>query len=316
MQVGADGSLLYTRGPAAAAGGFRAVWVDRDGTAEPVDPAWGRGALHHPALSPDGDRLAITIEQQVWVKELPNGPLSQITTDVGISERPAWTLDGQSIVYRYGDGQTNHLRVVRADGSSPAPDTLVILDRPIFHGLAPDSLGRVLFRAGTTGARDIGYVSLSGDTTPVWLLDSPFAETAPAQSPDGRWLAYSSDHSGQSEIYVRPFPETGNRRFQVSTNGGIEARWSRSGTEIFYRDDDGSMTAATVTTTPTFRVTSRERLFDSTGYRLSINAPVYDVTSDGQRFIMLQAVDDPPSSDADLILVRNWFREVREALRR
>jgi serine/threonine-protein kinase len=315
MQVGVDGSLLYTRGQSSS-GEYRAVWVERQGAAEPVDPAWRPGVLNYPALSPDGDRLAIVIEQQVWVKELPDGPLSQITTDEGVSERPVWTLDGHSIVYRFAVGELNHLRIVRADGSSPVPDTLLVLDRPIYHGLAPDSLGRLVFRAGSNIDRDIGYIDLSSDTTPVWLLDSPFAEQAPARSPDGRWIAYSSNRSGVHEVYVRPFPETHDRRFQVSTNGGTEPRWSSTGTEIFFRDGDGWMTAAAVATTPDFMVTSRERLFDATGYRSNVGAPAYDVTADGRHFVMVQTMGTEQTGEVELIRVRNWFDEVRQALRR
>jgi serine/threonine-protein kinase len=315
MQVGVDGSLLYTRGQSSS-GEYRAVWVERQGAAEPVDPAWRPGVLNYPALSPDGDRLAIGFEQQVWVKELPDGPLSQITTDEGVSERPVWTLDGHSIVYRFAVGELNHLRIVRADGSSPVPDTLLVLDRPIYHGLAPDSLGRLVFRAGSNIDRDIGYIDLSSDTTPVWLLDSPFAEQAPARSPDGRWIAYSSNRSGVHEVYVRPFPETHDRRFQVSTNGGTEPRWSSTGTEIFFRDGDGWMTAAAVATTPDFMVTSRERLFDATGYRSNVGAPAYDVTADGRHFVMVQTMGTEQTGEVELIRVRNWFDEVRQALRR
>jgi Tol biopolymer transport system component len=316
MQVGADGSLLYARGQGASIGGFRAVWVDREGAVEPVDTTWEPGPLNFPALSPDGRNLAVGIGQQLWVKQLPDGPLSQITTEQGLSDRPDWTSDGQSIVYRYSDGQGNHLRIVRADGSSPAPDTLLLLNRPIYQGRAPDSQGRVLFRAGSTGDRDIGYVTLSGDTTPVWLLDSEFEERTPAQSPDERWLAYTSDRSGDDEIYVRPFPETGDRRFQVSTNGGIDPRWSSDGTELFYLDGDGWMTAAAVTTTPDFVVTSRTRLFDANGYLAIADAPTFDVTPDGKRFIMLQGTGNQQAANVSLILVRNWFDEVQATLRR
>ena len=150
-----------------------------------------------------------------------------------------------------------------------------------------------------------------GGGEPAWLLSSPFNEAAIALSPDGRWLAYVSTVSGQPEVFVRPFPEGGGR-VQVSTDGGNEPVWAHSGEELFYRDGESWMSVASVETDRGIRITSRERLFNADPYRASGAYRHYDVSSDDQRFIMVRFGAGGGSSE--LILVENWFQELREAV--
>ena len=318
MQLGANGSLLYLRGQAVASQ-HSVVRVDRQGRAEPVDPGWEADDFITLSLSPQDDRLAVseitTGVEQVWVKQLPDGPLTRLTVGSTAATRPVWTPDGRGIAYVTSDtGGTNHARILRSDGSSLAPDTLLLTERVLWEILVGDVGQGVLFREGATGAdANVGHRG-QGDTTGTLLLNSPFDEHAIALSPDGRWLAYVSNFSGREEVYVRPFPEVGARRVQVSGNGGTEPVWAHSGRELFYRDGEGWMTAAAVTTEPEFQVTSRERLFDARIYRSVVAYRAYDVARSDQRFVMLQAGEVEGTGAADMILVENWFTELRQVV--
>jgi predicted Ser/Thr protein kinase len=321
MVVGPDGTLLYVRGQAPASQ-YTVVWVGRDGTVEPVDPGLGTGVYTTPALSPSGDRLALAIargvSQQLWVKELPDGPLTRLTVGTGWGNRPVWTPDGRHLMYiGAGSAGSNQARRLRADGSSPAPEILLEMEGNVWEAL-PVADGQVLFRFRSTGANaDVGLLDPGADTGHTWLLSSEFDEYAIALSPDGRWLAYESNLSGRSEVYVRPFPDVGRRRIQISTDGGVEPAWAHSGREIFFRDAAGWMNAASVRTEPEFAVEARERLFDSSSFRFENGFHAYDVSGDDRRFVMLRQGDtqaDMANGAVDMILVEHWFEELRRVV--
>jgi serine/threonine-protein kinase len=316
MEIGPDGSLIYLRGQSVASQ-HTVVWVDREGRAEPFDRGWGAADFVTLSLSPGDDRLALSIVsggvQQVWVKELPDGPLTRLTVGAAAAERPVWTPDGRYLAYLTADSiGHSHARRVRSDGSSAAPELLLVNDRPVWEVLFPGPRGRLVFRAGATGSNaDVGFVDLPNDTAVTWVLNSQFDENAISLAPDGRWLAYVSDFSGRNEVYVRPFPDATASRVQISTGGGSEPLWAKGGRELFFRDAEGWMTAASVETQPEFRVISRERLFFAGGYRAAINYRAYDVTSDDRRFVMLQQGEAAAPQAGELILVEHWFSELR-----
>jgi serine/threonine-protein kinase len=143
------------------------------------------------------------------------------------------------------------------------------------------------------------------------LITSSFVERSISLSRDGRFLAYVSNESGQDEVYVRPFPDTGRWRETISINGGSEPVWDHGGTQLFYRDPStGAMMVATFETEPTFLVSRREELFDSSPY-LATNGPwrAYDITKDDERFLMIRS--NPAGVDATrLVLVQNFFAEI------
>ena len=126
----------------------------------------------------------------------------------------------------------------------------------------------------------------------VMFLDMPFSASSPDLSPDGRYLAYQSKESGQHEVYVQPFPEGGGKR-QVSTNGGYGPRWRGDGKEIFYVEED-ALVAVSVTTSPAFSVGMAKGLFDGQGAFDGVGQ-LYDVTPDGQRFVVVETLEDPPA---------------------
>ena len=158
-----------------------------------------------------------------------------------------------------------------------------------------------------TGNGDI-FALKTGDTTLVPLLTSSAREVSPALSPDGRWLAYESDESGTSEVYVRPFPEVASARWQVSLSGGTGPMWAHSGRELFLLNGRQEMVTTEIRPGPSFSVGETRILFPAGSYTLTGNYPLYDVAPDDKRFVMVQGV---AAAETELILTENWFEELR-----
>ena len=160
----------------------------------------------------------------------------------------------------------------------------------------------------TTGS-DIWVRKLDGDGKARPFLQTPANEGGPVFSPDGRWLAYESDESGRVEVYVRPFPGPGSK-WQISTDGGTEAVWARSGRELFYRNGD-KMMAAAVEIKPGFSAAKPRLLFEG-HYETSIYTfhPNYDVTPDGQRFLMIRGTEQKSATQINVVL--NWSDELKQ----
>jgi Tol biopolymer transport system component len=150
-----------------------------------------------------------------------------------------------------------------------------------------------------------------GDTTSVTLVASAATEFFPSLSPDGRWLAYASNESGNPEIYVRPFPETGTARWQVSTTGGGQPLWSRSGRELFYINGKGEMMSAEVRTGATFAVGEQRVLFSTAPYLVGTGIHTYSLSPDDKRFLMLQEGESIQQSE--LVLAEHWVQRVLQA---
>jgi hypothetical protein len=164
------------------------------------------------------------------------------------------------------------------------------------------------------GSGDILGIRPGIDTVPVPLVATKFTEFSPAVSPDGQWLAYISNETGQYEIYVVPFPNTHAARWVVSTGGGTEPLWSHSGRELFYRDGAGYLVAVEVKTNPTLSFGRSTPLFPAAGFKSLVSAPWYAVAPDDRRFLMVRPV---AASNADkLIVVENWFEELKAKSRR
>jgi Tol biopolymer transport system component len=169
---------------------------------------------------------------------------------------------------------------------------------------------------GAAGAGDLVGLRTSGDTTPVPLVASPFTELHPAISPDGRWLAYTSDESGTNEVYVRPFPNTDGGRWQVSSGGGAEPRWSGDSREIFYLDGTGTLRAARLAPGSSFSVMETRRLFDASGYIDLTFHQSYDVTPDGRWFFFTGPRQPRAGTGGpQVVRVDNWFADLRTRLK-
>ena len=327
LDVSRTGTLVMLRAAAGQEVQHNVLWVDRTGRETPVDMGGpvGLTPLGNAgwALSPDGRRLAISLSGEsgdaIWVKELPAGPLSRVTLDSAQAFRPRWLPGGRALSYIANSSDGLELRRVAADGTGRA-ELLARNPRNLYEGsVSPDGRWIVARTAGGVGRQGRDIIAFRvGDTTAVPLIaNASFDEAAFALSPDGRWIAYESDETGRREVYVRPFPATDGGKWQASTSGGMAPVWARNGRELFFVDAARRMTAVSVAGGSEPRFGERRALFtlspddyldDNTYYT------PFDVGPDG-RFIMARRVrsegEAPP-----LIVVENWFTELRQRLQR
>ena len=170
----------------------------------------------------------------------------------------------------------------------------------------------MVLRVGAFQAGDIYAIRPGVDSVAVPLEVTEFQELSISLSPNDRWLAYVSNNTGRDEVYVRPFPpDAGSGLVQVSTDGGTGPVWAHSGRELFYRNGANELVAVQVTGDPTFVAGQQEVLFPMDGYLIASGHAMYDVSADDRRFVMLR-IGDTETAAAELILVTNFFEELRQ----
>jgi eukaryotic-like serine/threonine-protein kinase len=279
--IAAAGALVYLSGEAID-GQREVVWTTQRGE-QRVLPETPRGYVEI-ALSPDGKRIAAAIAPpggapDVWVYDVGATVFKRLTFSTTADFGASWTPDGQYVSYRTSTPDGQKIARKRWDGSGP--EEVLVTDAAVQATLAGawHPSGRWFTFAGTIG--DILVVDLDGDRKPSPFLSSPAVEVFPAFSPDGRWIAYQSNESGRFEIYVQPFPATGER-WQVSFEGGMRPVWAknRNSPELFFRSGSRVM-AVTIAAGETFSHGPPRRLFEGE-YSLP-----YDVGPDGQ-FLMVR----------------------------
>jgi len=308
--ISSTGSLVYVPGGIQAAQ-RRLVWVNRTGAEQPL--AAPERYYVYPRLSPDGRELAVTIEDpepQVWLYNLYRDTLTRLTFEGNLNAIPSWTPDGKRIAFSSSaEGQPN-LFWQRADGSG-GPERLSTSEHPQYPSSWSAS-GQLLayIELDPATGYDI-WVLRMGDHKPQPFLRTPFTEGAPQFSSDGRWLAYTSDESGRLEVYVQPYPGPGGK-WQISTEGGTEPVWNRNGRELFYRSGD-KMMAVDIATQPSFAAGKPRMLFQGQ-YVLNSppsSIPYYDVSPDGERFLMLKPTDQAGAAPTQINVVLNWTEELK-----
>ena len=265
FSVAGNGSLVYIPGWAGAAGGLRTslAWVTRTGEDTPMAAPFRN--YGDPRVSPDGTRVAVAVlgdNTDVWIWHLDDGPLTRLTFDEGLDAFPLWTPDSSRVVFtstRDGGG----LFWRAADGTGAVERLLESANNPWPWGWSTD--GRLVFDQ----QGDIGVLTVEGDRTVEMLLETEFGEEVPALSPDGRWIAYQSNESGRSEIYVQPFPNVDDGKWQVSTNLGFDPVWSPDGRHLFFATVPFRMMVAEVETEPTFSPGTPTEAFDLSAYRMA-----------------------------------------------
>ncbi len=303
-----EGTLVYLAGEGTE-GRRDLVWVDRKGTSRPVGVA--AASFDQPMISPDGKRVALHIRppsDDIWVYDLGRGTLTRLTFQPGEDETPIWSPDGKRVAF--SSSLADHPRAIlwkNADGSG----TEEILSATGFHihlgSFSSDgrSLAYTNYESETRG--DIWLLPLTGDRKPRPFLQTPFNEIDPKISPDGRWIAYTSDETGREEVYVQSLEGPGGK-YQISSEGGLGALWARNGRELFYRKDNKVM-AVTVTTQPGFAASSPRPLFEGTYDLHPRREGIWDVSPDGQRFLMVKASEQEPAQ-SQLRVVLNFFTDV------
>jgi Tol biopolymer transport system component len=310
--VSSTGTLVYL------AGGLRGsesrlAWVGRNGEEQllPADPH----TYQFPRLSPDGRRVAVSIadeESHIFVYDVPRDTFTRLTFEGNANASFAWSPDGQRIAFRSDREGIQNLFWQASDGSG-AVERLTTGDYP--H--SPNSFsrdGRLLAFVEQTPetARDIWVLNLADRKAQPFLRTS-YEETAPQFSPDGKWLAYSSDESGRREIYVQPYPPGPGGKWQISTDGGQEPVWNPEGGELFYRSLKKIM-AVDIDTESGFAPGAPRLLFEGPYLPTAASFPFYDVTPDGERFLMLKPVETE-ASPTHINVVLNWFEELKQKSR-
>ena len=239
--------------------------MDRSGQATPVDADWwfdrGDGNAGW-SISPDGTRLALrTLTDDgydIWVKELDDGPLSRLTFDAAGDKMPRWAPDGENVTFLSARAGEFDVWSRRADDTGSA-ELLFDPDPTLAEGFwSPDGQWLLLRSGGTpgvVGSRSIFAVRPGVDSVAQPLREEEYDESAPAISPDRRWIAYVSTETGRKEVFARPFPDVDTGKVQVSTEGGTMPYWAHNGRELFFMESDTrTMMAAEFETTPRFRI--------------------------------------------------------------
>jgi len=298
-----EGTLVYQSGTVLDP----MVWIDRSGArlARSGEPA----LYFDPKISPDGRRVVSSVEtstagagRDIWMIDRERGLSTRLTFDAAQDVSPIWSPDGRSIVF--ASDRAGHFDLYRKDVTGSAPEELVFADDYTKTPYSWSADGKLLLYVvqGTGGLSDIWMLPMTPSGKPSPFLATPFVETQPEFSPDGRWIAYTSSESGRLEVYVVPFPQAPGK-WQVSSNTGSWPRWRRDGQELYYRSQQmQKIVAVTVTAgRSSFEVSSPHPLF-STSF-IGAGRFRYDVAADGQRFLINATNDE---NETPLTLMLNW----------
>jgi serine/threonine-protein kinase len=279
------------------------------------------GTYASPSLSPDGRSLALSILRDdnwdVWVYDLERSVPTRLTFNEGYDGDQVWSPDGQSLVFNSDRGGRDGIYRKRADGSGEAELVAEFEGGSLFPS-SWSADGRFLIGEVTASGNDIWVLPVEDGAEVEMFLATDFGEISPAFSPDGRWVAYTSDESGADEVYVRPFPAAGGK-WQVSDEGGGNPIWSPDGRELYYRTNTGMMVVSVETQDGTFRAGRPRQLFEGrfrggvTGMAVSgFRFQDYDVLPSGEGFVMFpQSTEEGKGSH--MIMVFNWLEEVERA---
>ena len=322
---------------------FTLVWVDKNGKEEPLtaDPGFCAGL----SISPDGTRVALEIGSalngDIWILDLTRGNKTPLTFFKGLDLNPVWSPDSKMVFFnssreepgiytKAANGTGEAERVFSLPGRYIRPSSISRDGKTLLFAERDDSTDEP---AAAVPNWDISALPMEGERKRRVLLKETYAELIPKISPDGRYLAYASNESGQMEVYVRPFPDVDKDRWQVSTNGGESPRWSLDGRELYYitypasiaKSTAGSMAkvvleyllpkvmAVKVETEPIFKPGKPEILFQGP-YSTRRG---WDIDPDGKRFLMIKPRIMAGSESASEIprkisIVLNWFEELKE----
>ena len=310
--LGADGTLVYL--DFLGLEGQQLVWRDRGGRKLGVI-GQPQETMLNLALSPDGGRVAVwgfeDGNDDIWVHEVDRPLKRRLTFDANTANNSIWSPSGKEITFQ-SLGQGNYDIFSRPADGTGEPELLAGTDlQECPNDWSPDGK-YLLYRVDDLeNGMDLWYLKGKEDSSgfdSVPFLQTSFNEYAAMFSAQGRFVAYVSNQSGQDQVYVRPFPE-GEGQWQVSTQGGVQPRWSRDGKELFYVEADTLM-AVEVSTRPSFTTAATTRLFRHPNLRAAAEHD-YDVSPDGQRFVLVETVESEEAKAPSIHVVENWFAEFR-----
>ncbi len=305
--VARSGVLAYVAGVRAAVK-RRIVMADRKGAVTVVTP--DANSYEDLSLSPDGREIAMTVEGttwNIWSHHVDRGTLTRLTFE-NDNRDPLWTPDGKRVVYTSLRGGLFGLYWRPVDGSGPEEQLLVGKNWLFATSWTADGRFLAFSQQDPETGFDIWILPLGGDRKPYPFVRSPFREWFGEFSPDGRWVAYESNESGRSEIFLRPFPGPGGK-WQVSTEGGARPEWSRDGRELFYLEND-RLTRVAVETGHGPAIGRPEPLFPCNCFD---SGRYYEVTRDAKHFLLIQTAQ-PPSPVTRIDVVLGWGGELGRQL--
>jgi serine/threonine-protein kinase len=296
-----------------------AALVDRRGVRRPLENLPPSQDYGFPSVSPDGRKIALRVtppgggpwDMDLWVYQLPRGPLTRLTSEAGQDDDPSWTPDGKRILFDSDRGGDNALWWKPWDGSGEAEK---ILDRPLGiwrTSWLPDGRRFLFWETQSNGLANIGLATVGQPDSTRMLLTSAHDESYPAASPDGRWMAYQSDESGRPEIYIRPLEGAASRR-QVSRDGGISPVWARSGRELFFQSAAGdSLYAARLDTDHDGALLGLDALF-----ALRQGNSGFDVLPGDSLFVLPEPTGPGAERGLPVVVVHNFVAELEARLGR
>jgi serine/threonine-protein kinase len=323
--VADNGTLVYVRGRSVATFNQMTLsWVTRDGREEPVGVA--PGGYDFVRVSHDGRRIALSATDSggnvdIWTADVGRPVLSRITTSPATETWPMWSPDDRNLVF--SSEQTPGIAWTAADGTGAIEPLVTMKAGLIVPGSwTPDGKAFVFTHGGGTAQPKIGLLTIEPDSAGErkWteLIDRATGASAVNISPNGEWIAYHTDDTGQYGVYIERFPKLGDRHLISDQRGGWGAIWSKAGDEVFYRRlGDGAMMSVPIQTSPTVTIGAPRLLFESRGAFLPPSTPVpgggsarsWDLAPDG-RFLMIKlpSIEDDSS---DIVVVENWFEELK-----
>jgi len=320
FSVSSTGSLAYVPGGVFSEDLRSLVWVDRGGAVTPIDMPprvyWA------PRLSRDGRRLAVYsrgAEGRVWIHDFSSGATTPLTDPGGTSDFPVWGPDDHHVTFAQDNPSNLFWR--EDDAGSPVARLATSTDAQAPNAWSPDGAHLAITQTDPRMGSHIWVLSFKdGHSTLNPWLTSPFQETCADFSPDGRWLAYTSNESGRNEVYVAPYPGPGSR-YPVSNKGGECPAWSRDGHEISYWVESGSspvqgtMMAAAVSYKSGEFAAAPRKLFEG-DFWLTFPGRGYDVSADGRRFVMVQPRRLATHPVTQIVIVGNWTQELTRLVSR
>jgi len=317
--ISQNGTLAYVPGNAGVTN-QSLVEVDQRGVMKPL--AAPLQAYMEPRISPDGQRIATAIQSgkdaDIWIYDIPRNTLSKFTFG-GVNRTPAWSPDGKRIAYYAYDGGQHSVIIKQADGSGLPEIITKGFGRTYIDSWSKDGSMLICDIAGSSrtalagpGGSDLYILPLTGtDRSLKPFLETRFDEWQAALSPDGKWLAYTSNESGTYQVYIQPFPQGGGR-WAVSTDEGSGSHWAPDGKTLYYYSP-GKLMSVSIQTVPSFIVGKPQIVFSGYQQKTVDSGLMYDVSPDGLSFIVTQSKGDEESL-RQIHLVLNWFDEIQSKL--